>query len=89
MVKPGKFGWLSLLLLIMVISAPGALNAASSAKPAIVLAAFGTTTEAFDTYNHFETKSKSAFRVMKSAGPSPPVKSGKNWPRKRGSSSMT
>jgi sirohydrochlorin cobaltochelatase len=61
MVKPGKFRWLSLLLLIAVISGPGALNAASTAKPAIVLAAFGTTTAAFDTYNHFETKVKERF----------------------------
>ena len=61
MVKPSKFRWLSLLLLISVISAPGALNAASTAKPAIVLAAFGTTTAAFDTYNHFETKVKERF----------------------------
>ena len=36
-------------------------NAASTAKPAIVLAAFGTTTEAFDTYNHFEEKVKARF----------------------------
>ncbi len=61
MVKPSKFGWLFLLLLIMAISAPGALHAASTAKPAIVLAAFGTTTAAFDTYNHFETKVKERF----------------------------
>ncbi len=61
MVKPSKFRWLFLLLLIMVISAPGALNAASAAKPAIVLAAFGTTTEAFDTYSHFEAKVKERF----------------------------
>ena len=56
MAKPRKFGWLFLLLLIIAISAPGALHAASTANPAIVLAAFGTTTEAFDTYNHFETQ---------------------------------
>ena len=61
MVKSSKFRWLSLLLLIAVISAPGALNAASTAKPAIALAAFGTTTAAFDTYNHFETKVKERF----------------------------
>ena len=59
--SPSKFRWLSLLLLIAVISAPGALNAASTAKPAIVLAAFGTTTAAFDTYNHFETKVRERF----------------------------
>jgi sirohydrochlorin cobaltochelatase len=61
MVKDSKFRWLSLLLLITALSAPGALNAASTAKPAIVLAAFGTTTAAFDTYNHFETKVKERF----------------------------
>ena len=61
MVKPSKLQWLFLLLLIAVISAPGALHAASTAKPAIVLAAFGTTTEAFDTYNHFEQKVKERF----------------------------
>ena len=59
--KPNKYRWLSLLLLIAVISAPGALNAASTAKPAIVLAAFGTTTAAFDTYKHFETKVRERF----------------------------
>ena len=56
-----KSRWLALLLLISVISAPGALNAASAAKPAIVLAAFGTTTEAFDTYGHFEQKVRERF----------------------------
>jgi sirohydrochlorin cobaltochelatase len=61
MVKPRKFGWLFLLLLIVAISVPGILNAASKANPAIVLAAFGTTTEAFDTYNHFETKVRERF----------------------------
>jgi sirohydrochlorin cobaltochelatase len=44
-----------------MISAPWTLNAASTAKPAIVLAAFGTTTEAFDTYEHFEQKVKARF----------------------------
>ena len=61
MAKPRKFGWLFLLLLIIAISAPKALPAASTAKPAIVLAAFGTTTEAFETYNHFETKVRERF----------------------------
>ena len=61
MAKPSKSGWLSLLLLISVISAPGALSAASTAKPAIVLAAFGTSTEAFDTYGHFEQKVRERF----------------------------
>jgi sirohydrochlorin cobaltochelatase len=61
MVKRIKFGWLSLALILSIISAPWTLNAASTAKPAIVLAAFGTTTEAFDTYNHFERKVKARF----------------------------
>ena len=59
--KPRKFGWLFLLLLIMALSVPKALPAASTANPAIVLAAFGTTTEAFETYNHFETKVRERF----------------------------
>jgi len=54
MVKRIRFGWLSLVLILSMISAPWTLNAAATAKPAIVLAAFGTTTEAFDTYHHFE-----------------------------------
>jgi sirohydrochlorin cobaltochelatase len=53
--------WLSLLLLIFMLSAPGALSAASTAKPAIVLAAFGTSTKAFDTYSHFEQLAKARF----------------------------
>jgi sirohydrochlorin cobaltochelatase len=61
MVKRIRFGWLSLALILSMISAPWTLNAASTAKPAIVLAAFGTTTEAFDTYNHFENKVKERF----------------------------
>jgi len=61
MVKRIRFGWLSLALILSMISAPWTLNAASTAKPGIVLAAFGTTTEAFDTYNHFEKKVKERF----------------------------
>ncbi len=61
MVKRIRFGWLSLVLILSMISAPWTLNAASTAKPAIVLAAFGTSTEAFDTYNHFEQKVKARF----------------------------
>jgi len=61
MVKRIKFGWLSLALILSVISAPWTLNAAAPAKPAIVLAAFGTSTKAFDTYNHFEQKVKARF----------------------------
>src|SRR5450759_4304861 len=61
MAKPSKSGWLFLRLLIAGTSAPGALHAASTAKPAIVLAAFGTSTTAFDTYGHFEQKVKERF----------------------------
>ena len=61
MVKRIKFGWLSLALILSMISAAWTLNAASTANPAIVLAAFGTTTEAFDTYKHFEQKVKARF----------------------------
>jgi sirohydrochlorin cobaltochelatase len=61
MVKRIRFGWLFLALILSMIIAPWTLNAASTAKPAIVLAAFGTTTEAFDTYNHFEKKVKERF----------------------------
>jgi sirohydrochlorin cobaltochelatase len=61
MAKPIKSGWLILLLIIAVISAPEALTAAATAKPAIVLAAFGTSTEAFATYQHFEQKVKERF----------------------------
>jgi sirohydrochlorin cobaltochelatase len=61
MAKQIKNRWLSLLLLIAVLSVPGALSAASTAKPAIVLAAFGTSTKAFDTYGHFEQQVKARF----------------------------
>jgi cobalamin biosynthesis Co2+ chelatase CbiK len=61
MVKRIKFGWLALALILSLICAPWTLNAASTANPAIVLAAFGTTTAAFDTYNHFEEKVKARF----------------------------
>jgi len=61
MVKRIRFGWLSLALIFSVISAPWTLNAASTATPAIVLAAFGTSMEAFETYHHFEAKVKARF----------------------------
>jgi sirohydrochlorin cobaltochelatase len=61
MVKRIRLGWLSLALILSMISAPWTLNAASTAKPAIVLAAFGTSTTAFDTYSHFEQKVKERF----------------------------
>ena len=61
MVKRISSGWVFLALILTMLSAPWSLNAASPAKPAIVLAAFGTTTEAFDTYAHFETKVRERF----------------------------
>ena len=61
MAKQIKYRWLFLLLFISVISAAETLSAASTAKPAIVLAAFGTSTEAFDTYSHFEQKVRERF----------------------------
>jgi sirohydrochlorin cobaltochelatase len=59
--KRSRIGWLSLALILSMISAPWTLNAAAKPNPAIVLAAFGTTTEAFDTYNHFEKKVRERF----------------------------
>jgi sirohydrochlorin cobaltochelatase len=61
MTRQSKYRWLALLLLLSVTSAPGALNAASTAKPAIVLTAFGTSTKAFETYRHFEQKVRERF----------------------------
>jgi sirohydrochlorin cobaltochelatase len=61
MVKRNKLGWLLLAFILAVISVPGTLQAASKAKPAIVLVAFGTSTKAFDTYHQFEEKVKARF----------------------------
>jgi len=61
MAKRFKFGWLWLALILSVISASLTANAASAAKPAIVLAAFGTSTAAFETYHHFEAEAKKRF----------------------------
>ncbi|MEW6658847.1 MAG: sirohydrochlorin cobaltochelatase [Thermodesulfobacteriota bacterium] len=61
MVKRIRLGWLWWALILSMLSATGALNAAATAKPAIVLAAFGTTTAAFDTYQHFEAQVKKRF----------------------------
>jgi sirohydrochlorin cobaltochelatase len=44
-----------------MISAVWTLNAGATDKPAIVLAAFGTSTAAFETYKHFEQKAKVRF----------------------------
>ncbi|MHB8068076.1 MAG: sirohydrochlorin cobaltochelatase [Desulfobaccales bacterium] len=61
MTNPTRWRWLSLALLFFLVSAPWPLNAAAAAKPAIVLAAFGTSTAAFDTYQHFEAQVKQRF----------------------------
>ncbi len=61
MLRQIKFKWFSLALILTVMSAPGTLNAAVPAKPAIVLAAFGTTTSAFATYHQIENQVKKSF----------------------------
>jgi sirohydrochlorin cobaltochelatase len=61
MAKRFKFGCLLLVLILSVVSASLTPNAASAANPAIVLAAFGTSTAAFDTYQHFEMAVKQRF----------------------------
>ena len=60
MLRRIKFGWL-FLAIFSIISAPWTLNAAATAKPAIVLAAFGTTTNAFPTYQNIEDQVKERF----------------------------
>jgi sirohydrochlorin cobaltochelatase len=61
MVRQIRFGWFSLALILSMISAPWTLNAAATDKPVIVLTAFGTSTAAFDTYQHFEQQVKKRF----------------------------
>ena len=61
MLKQIKFRWLWLALILSIISAPWTLNAAATAKPAIVLAAFGTTTNAFPTYDKIDKQAKERF----------------------------
>jgi sirohydrochlorin cobaltochelatase len=61
MLRRIKYGWLSLILILAGISVPWTLNAASTVKPAIVLVAFGTTTNAFPTYNKIENQVKERF----------------------------
>jgi sirohydrochlorin cobaltochelatase len=61
MAKRFKFAWLLFVLILSVIGASLSANAASRANPAIVLAAFGTSTAAFDTYKHFEMAVKQRF----------------------------
>ena len=61
MVKRFTFGWLWCVLILAVISTPLSADAAATAQPAIVLAAFGTSTAAFNTYHHFEVAVKKRF----------------------------
>ncbi|MGP8050207.1 MAG: sirohydrochlorin cobaltochelatase [Desulfobaccales bacterium] len=61
MVKRSKSGWLWLALIVAMLGAPWTLNAAAAPKPAIVLAAFGTTTNAFPTYQKIEDQVKERF----------------------------
>jgi sirohydrochlorin cobaltochelatase len=61
MLKRIKFKWFSLALILTVMSAPVGLHAAAPTKPAIVLAAFGTTTSAFATYHKIEAQVKKSF----------------------------
>ena len=61
MFKRMRFGMVFLALVVALFSAPWTLNAADTAKPVIVLTAFGTSTAAFDTYQHFEEQVKQRF----------------------------
>lgn len=55
-----RFWLIGGVLALSMLSASGA-KAASTEKPAIVLVAFGTSTKAFETYNHFEQEARKAF----------------------------
>ncbi len=61
MFKRMRFGMVFLALVFALLSASWTLNAADTAKPVIVLTAFGTSTAAFDTYQHFEEQVKQRF----------------------------
>ncbi len=61
MLKRVNCRWLWLVLILSVLSTPWTLNAAPTGKTAIVLAAFGTSTAAFETYSHFEKKVRERF----------------------------
>jgi sirohydrochlorin cobaltochelatase len=61
MAKLLKFGRLLSVPILALISASLNAQAAPTANPAIVLAAFGTSTAAFETYHHFETEVKKRF----------------------------
>jgi sirohydrochlorin cobaltochelatase len=55
-----KFWLICGVLALSMLTVSGA-KAASMEKPAIILVAFGTSTKAFETYNHFEQEVKKAF----------------------------
>jgi hypothetical protein len=57
LVRQIKFGWLSLALILVAISASLTLNAAPTPKTAIILAAFGTT-NAYPTYDKIDKQVK-------------------------------
>jgi sirohydrochlorin cobaltochelatase len=59
--KKIKFGWLALLIILATVSAPWTSQAAAAQKTAIVLAAFGTSTNAFATYKNIENQVKARF----------------------------
>lgn len=61
MAKWLRFGWLCLVLFLVILNVSFTANAASTDNPAIVLAAFGTSTAAFETYHHFEKEVKKRF----------------------------
>jgi sirohydrochlorin cobaltochelatase len=60
MTRPRKFKWWFFILMLAVLSAP-APGPAAATKPAIVLAAFGTSTQAFATYNYFGEQVKKRY----------------------------
>lgn len=63
MERRNRWGRLTLALVLALAgaSAPGGLHAGPAAKPAIVLTAFGTSTQAFATYDHFEQRVRERF----------------------------
>jgi sirohydrochlorin cobaltochelatase len=61
MIRPRKFKWWFFILMLAVLSAPAPGPAAAATKPAIVLAAFGTSTQAFATYNYFGAQVKKRY----------------------------
>jgi sirohydrochlorin cobaltochelatase len=61
MSRQRKGKWWFFILILAVLSAPGSGPAAAAAKPAIVLAAFGTSTQAFATYDDFGAQVKKRY----------------------------